>query len=168
MGASTTYAIVNVKGPALANAQLFSMNLPAIGGSPLLTGNIALNATTSPTFNYSTTEVVLAGGDPLTKDNVSWTIPTTDADFLDIQALVKGKITYSGSLFARPTVTITKIRNHHVAVPAHGGHRGGGGRAPVLQRRGADRRRLPGRDVPHPAPEREGSEDARPRKRRDR
>ncbi|MBN9160774.1 MAG: hypothetical protein J0I07_07420 [Myxococcales bacterium] len=105
-----TYAIVNVKGPKLADAQLFSLPLSTLtGGSLPLEGNLALNATTSPTFNYSTTEVVLAGGDPITKSNPTWSIPTTDADFLDIQAQVKGTITYSGSLFARPTVTITKI-----------------------------------------------------------
>lgn len=108
--AFTNYAIVNVKGPKLADAQLFSIPLSKLtGGSVPFEGNLALNATTSPTFNYSTTEVALAGGDPITKDNPSWSIPTTDADFLDIQAQVKGKITYSGNLFARPTVTITKI-----------------------------------------------------------
>ncbi|MBX3205672.1 MAG: hypothetical protein KF764_11435 [Labilithrix sp.] len=116
--ALTSYGIVNVKGPSLANAQLFSMPLPSLGGSsPLLTGIIALNATTSPTFNYSTTEVVLAGGDPLTKDNLSWSIPTTDADYLDVQAQVKGKIAYSGNLFARPTVTITKIGSFSLPFP---------------------------------------------------
>lgn len=112
------YAIVNVQGPPLANAQLFSMPLPGTGGSsPPLTGTIAFNATTSPTFNYSTTEVVLKGGDPLSKDKTHWTIPTTDADFLDIPAQVKGKISYSGNLFARPTVTITKIGDFALPFP---------------------------------------------------
>ena len=117
--AFNTYAIVKVQGPPLANAQLFSMPLPAIGGgsNPVLTGNIALNATTSPTFNYATTEVVLQGGEPLSKDKTHWTIPTTDADFLDIPAQVKGAITYSGNLFARPTVTITKIGDFTLPLP---------------------------------------------------
>ena len=108
--AFSKYAIVNVKGPALANAQLFSMPLPGTGGSsPPLTGTLAFNATTSPTFNYATTEVVLQGGDPITKDGGHWSIPTTDADFLDIAAQVKGKISYTGTLLGRPSVTITKI-----------------------------------------------------------
>ncbi|MBX3200533.1 MAG: DUF1573 domain-containing protein [Labilithrix sp.] len=111
-----SYGIVNVTGPALNNAQLFSIPLPAIGDE-LLTGTLGLNATTSPTFNYSTTEVVLSGGDPITKDNLSWTIPTTDADFLDIPAQVKGKITYSGSLLVRPSVTITKIGSFTLPAP---------------------------------------------------
>lgn len=111
-----TYGIVNVQGSALNNAQLFSIPIPAIGDE-ILTGTLGLNATTSPTFNYSTTEVVLAGGDPLTKDNLSWTIPTTDADFLDVQAQVKGKITYSGSMLVRPSVTITKIGSFTLPAP---------------------------------------------------
>ncbi len=108
--ALSKYAILKVQGPPLANAQLFSMPPPGTGGSsPALTGDIAFNATTSPTFNYATTEVVLQGKGSLTKDKSHWTIPTTDADFLDIPVEVKGKISYSGSLLARPTITITKI-----------------------------------------------------------
>ena len=116
--AFSKYAIVNVQGPPLANAQLFSMPLPGTGGSsPPLTGNIAFNATTSPTFNYATTEVVLLDGDPLTKDGAHWTIPTTDADFLDVPTQVKGKISYSGNLLARPSVTITKIGDTTLPLP---------------------------------------------------
>jgi len=116
--AFSKYAIVKVQGPPLANAQLFSMPLPGTSGAaPPLTGTIAFNATTSPTFNYATTEVVLQGGDPLTKDGAHWTIPTTDADFLDVPALVKGKISYTGTLLGRPSVTITKIGDFTLPLP---------------------------------------------------
>jgi MYXO-CTERM domain-containing protein len=116
--AFSKYAIVKVQGPPLANAQLFSMPLPGTGGSnPPLTGTIAFNATTSPTFNYATTEVVLQGGDALTKDGAHWTIPTTDADFLDVSTQVKGKISYTGTLLGRPTVTITKIGDFTLPFP---------------------------------------------------
>jgi MYXO-CTERM domain-containing protein len=112
-------AIMQVVGPPLANAQLFSMPLPNIGGgsSPLLTGTLSFNATTSPTFNYTTTEVVLDGGKKVDEKARTWKIPTTDADYLDVQAQVRGKITWSGNLFARPAVTITKIGDFTLPFP---------------------------------------------------
>jgi MYXO-CTERM domain-containing protein len=114
------YGIVNVQGPLLTDARLFSMPLSDLigsGSTEILTGDLAFNATTSPTFNYGTTEVVLDNGTPITKDKPTYTIKTTDADFLDVPMIVKGQITYSGNLFARPTVTITKIGNFSLPLP---------------------------------------------------
>jgi MYXO-CTERM domain-containing protein len=113
-----TPAVLKVVGPALADAQLFSIPMPQITGSTAIQGNIAINATTEPTFNYSTTEIVLGGnGDPLGANNRVWRIPTTDADFLEIPAKVKGTITYSGTLLVRPSVTINKIGNFTIPGP---------------------------------------------------
>jgi MYXO-CTERM domain-containing protein len=111
-------AVANVVAPSLNNAQLFSIPLSSLGGQTLLTGNIALNATTSPTFGYETTSVVLQGGTPVTKSNRVWSIPTTDADFIDVKADASGLISYFGSVFMRPSVTITKIGN--VTIPGSG------------------------------------------------
>jgi MYXO-CTERM domain-containing protein len=102
-------AVVNVTAPPLADAQLFSIPLSSLTGGTPLTGQLALNATTSPTFGYETTSVVLDQGDPLGGANRTWRIPTTDADFLEVTADVAGEIGYVGSLFVRPSVTVTKI-----------------------------------------------------------
>lgn len=102
--------------PALANAQLFGIPIPNIGGSnPVLEGTIALNATTSKTttFDYQTTEVVLYGsGTVLDGTKRSLRLPTTDADYLDVPAVAKGRIKYEGKLVVRPSVTITDIAGY--------------------------------------------------------
>jgi hypothetical protein len=100
-------AQVQVKAPALADAQLFSIPLEDLTDSAL-SGVLALNATTSPKFFYATNEVRLEGG-KITAKGGSLRVPTTDADYLDIPANVTGEITYTGSLLARPSITITKI-----------------------------------------------------------
>ncbi len=105
------HAVVKVIAPKLADAQLFSMPIPAIGGSTPLTGTFGLNATTEPTFDYATTSAVLMGGDAILQKGGKWRIPTTDADYLEVPAVVKGEISYKGSLLVRPSVTITKIGN---------------------------------------------------------
>jgi MYXO-CTERM domain-containing protein len=103
-------APLSVKGPELDQAQLFSVPLPDIGGSnPILEGNMALNATTSPNFQYRTTLVTLMNGTPINASGGVWQIPTTDADYLDVSVLARGEITYSGTLYMRPSVNITKI-----------------------------------------------------------
>ncbi len=101
---------VTLKGPALDDAQLFSIPLPSPGGNqPVLEGTMALNATTSPTFNYKTTLVTLSNGTPINASGGVWRIPTTDANFLDVSVLAKGEITYTGTLDMRPSITINKI-----------------------------------------------------------
>lgn len=100
---------LSVNGPALAKAQLFSIPIPALAGSQPLTGTIAVNATTEPTFHYDTTSAVFSGADPVGGDGRVWRVPTVDADYLELVGTVKGKITYAGDLLVRPSVTITKI-----------------------------------------------------------
>lgn len=120
--AMTNYGIVKVTGPALADAQLVSKPLEEIigGTEPLIKGVLAFNATTSPTFNYATTEVTVGNGTPITKDKPSSQLPTTDKDFLELPMLVKGQITYEGSLFGRPTITVTHVRIGQVYLPVPG------------------------------------------------
>lgn len=104
-------ATLSVPAPSLDSAQLFSIPIPnlAIAGNPVIEGQLAVNATTAPTFTYATTSVVLNGGAPITAKDGVFRIPTTDADFLDVPAVVKGKIDYHGTMQVRPSVTINKI-----------------------------------------------------------
>lgn len=110
--AMKNFGIVKVQGPALADAQLLSKPLEDIigngGSNTIVNGVLAFNATTTPTFNYATTEVTVDGGS-ITKGKSSWSMQTTDADFLDITTVVKGEISYSGNLYGRPSITITKL-----------------------------------------------------------
>jgi MYXO-CTERM domain-containing protein len=116
----TEYGIVKVTAPALADAVLVSTPLEDLvggGNNPILTGTLAFNATTAPTFNYATTEITLGNGTPITKTNNHWSMPTTDADYLDIPTVVKGEITYSGTLYGRPSITVTKIGSFALPFP---------------------------------------------------
>jgi MYXO-CTERM domain-containing protein len=99
-----------ITAPQLADAQLFSIPFPQLGSQPLLTGTIGINATTTPTFAYATSEVLLAGN-AVKSTAGGWVMPATDEDALDIPVVVKGQISYTGSLLVRPSVTITKIGN---------------------------------------------------------
>jgi MYXO-CTERM domain-containing protein len=109
-------ASLKVDAPALADAQLFSIPFPSIAGSDPLTGTIAINATTKPTFSYQTLSATLEGGKIASKGG-SYKIPTTDADYLDIPTTVAGEISYTGSLLIRPSVTITKIGSFSLPFP---------------------------------------------------
>jgi MYXO-CTERM domain-containing protein len=111
------HALAKVVPPKLADAQLFSMPIPAIAGSTPLTGTFSLVATTAPTFDYATTSAILAGGEAIVQKGGVTRIPTTDADYLEIPAVVKGEIAYKGILNARPAVTITKIGNFTLPLP---------------------------------------------------
>src|SRR5512140_3501623 len=75
-------ASVDVKGPDLANSQLFSTpleNLPGLSG--ILTGTLGMSATTSPTFTYKTTKVQFAGvAGPITAASPSTKIKVQNAD----------------------------------------------------------------------------------------
>jgi hypothetical protein len=109
-------ASLKVDAPALDAAQLFSIPFPSLAGTDPLTGTIAINATTKPTFSYQTNSATLEGG-VITKKGGTYSIPTTDADYLDIPASVVGEIAYSGSLLVRPSVTITKIGSFTLPFP---------------------------------------------------
>lgn len=119
--AMTNYGIVKVTAPPLSDAVLVSKKLEdIIGGdpnNPKITGTLAFNATTAPTFNYATTEIVVDNGQPITKTSKSWSIATVDEDALDIPTMVKGQITYSGSLFGRPSISITSIAGIQSPIP---------------------------------------------------
>lgn len=106
-----TPAILDVQGPSLANAQLFSIPLQNIigGSNPLLEGTLALNATTEPKFNYKTTEIRIENSGKLDGQNRTWRVPTTTGDFIEVPVTVKGLVTWTGNLLVRPSVTITKI-----------------------------------------------------------
>jgi hypothetical protein len=109
-------ASLKVTAPDLDAAQLFSIPFPSLGGSDPLTGTLAINATTKPTFSYQTLSAVLEGGKIATKGG-TLQIPTTDADYLDIPTSVAGEISYTGSLLVRPSVTITKIGSFTLPFP---------------------------------------------------
>lgn len=109
-------ASLKVTAPDLDAAQLFSIPFPSIAGKDPLTGTLAINATTKPTFSYQTLSAKLEGGMISTKGG-TYQIPTTDADYLDIPATVAGEISYTGSLLIRPSVTITKIGSFTLPFP---------------------------------------------------
>lgn len=109
-------ASLKVDAPALDAAQLFSIPFPSIAGKDPLTGTLAINATTKPTFSYQTLSASLEGGKISTKGG-TYQIATTDADYLDIPATVAGEISYTGSLLVRPSVTITKIGSFSLPFP---------------------------------------------------
>lgn len=100
---------LHVTAPKLTDAQLFSIPFPSIAGSQPLGGQIAINATTDPTFIYVTKQVTLAGGTPIQAANGTWKVPTVDTDYLEVSGHVKGEISYSGDLLVRPAVEITSI-----------------------------------------------------------
>lgn len=100
---------LHVNAPALTDAQLFSIPFPTIAGSKPLGGQIAINATTDPTFIYVTKQVTLSNGTPIATANGTFIVPTVDTDYLEVPAKVLGEISYSGDLLVRPAVEITSI-----------------------------------------------------------
>jgi MYXO-CTERM domain-containing protein len=111
-----TPANLRVTAPPLNQAQIFSIAFPQLGNQPILGGNLAINATTSPTFAYTTTEVLVASSS-IKKQGGTWSMPTTDDDYLELPVVVKGEISYKGSILVRPSVTITSIGNTQLPLP---------------------------------------------------
>jgi len=109
-------AHLKVKAPLLEDAELFSIPIPNIGGSNPLTGTLAINATTAPTFDYQTQEVQLEDGKIVAKTG-KYTIPTTDQDYIEIPAQVTGEIAYTGTLVMRPSITVTAIGGYALPFP---------------------------------------------------
>ncbi len=102
---------VDVKGPDLANSQLFSVPLQSLPGlSGILEGTLGMSATTSPTFTYKTTKVNFTGvGTTITQATPSAKIKVQNADAIDLFASVEGELTFTGTMEVLPVLTITKI-----------------------------------------------------------
>ncbi len=104
-------ATVNVKGPDLANSELISGKIEDLTGNPgLLTGKIALSATTAPDFTYKTTKVQFSGvPTAITAAAPSAKISYQNADAIDLYASVEGELTFKGTMEVLPVVIINSI-----------------------------------------------------------
>lgn len=105
-------ATVDVKGPDLANSQLFSTKLEDLPGisANVMTGTLGMSATTSPTFTYKTTKVQFAGvAAPITPGSPSAKIKAQNADAIDLYANVEGELTFKGTMEVLPVLIIHSI-----------------------------------------------------------
>jgi MYXO-CTERM domain-containing protein len=95
-----------VPAPSLTTTTLIDRTIVNDGDNVV---NLALAASTSPTFSYRTTKVSLAGATPISAAAKVGKLPMRDADYLDLPADVEGEITVKGDLTASPYVWIKKI-----------------------------------------------------------
>lgn len=110
----------SIPGAALASSKLVSVGFDQIiGSNSPLVGDIAINLTTTPTFTYKTTSIQLDNNKPIKADGEETQIAAVDTDYLEVNALVKGQIDYSGTMDVRPTVSVTEIDVGGVAVPVN-------------------------------------------------
>ena len=94
----------------MAESKIVSTTFEALGASKsTIEGNIAVAMTTTPKFTYKTTSIQLDANKPLTKEGEELQIPTIDADYLEVEALVKGRLDYEGNMVVRPVVEVTSI-----------------------------------------------------------
>jgi MYXO-CTERM domain-containing protein len=102
---------VVVAGKDLSDAELFSTpldNLPGV--NQVVEGTLALSATTSPTFTYTTTKVSIVGvSAPLSKAAPTGKLKMQNVDAIDIVADVEGTLAFKGKMTVLPNVTITQV-----------------------------------------------------------
>lgn len=105
-------AAVQTPGPALDKSTIFGLPFSTLGVSEnTVTGTLKIQATTTPTFKYTTKEVRLDGTGISTADGVA-KVPATDADFMEVSAIVNGELVVSGDLDVRPVVQIDSIAGY--------------------------------------------------------
>jgi MYXO-CTERM domain-containing protein len=95
-----------VPAPSLTTTELLNVKLINDGNNNV---DLGLSASTTPTFEYTTTKVTLLGATPITPASKTAALAMSDADFLLLDADVEGEITVAGELIAAPYISINKI-----------------------------------------------------------
>jgi hypothetical protein len=102
-------AAVKTPGPALDKSTIFGLPFSTLGiSTDIAEGTLSIQATTSPTFKYTTKEVRLDGIAVNAADGVA-KVPSMDADFMEVVAIVNGELVVSGDLDIRPVVKIDSV-----------------------------------------------------------
>lgn len=105
-------AAVKTPGPALNQSTIFGLPFSTLGvGAGTAEGTLRIQATTSPTFKYTTKEVRLDGIGVSTADGVA-KVPAMDADFMEVVAIVNGELVVSGDLDVRPVVQVDSVAGY--------------------------------------------------------
>lgn len=105
-------AAVKTPGPALDQSTIFGLPFSTLGvSSGIAEGTLNIQATTSPTFKYTTKEVRLDGIGVSTADGVA-KVPAMDADFMEVVAIVNGELVVSGDLDIRPVVKVDSVAGY--------------------------------------------------------
>lgn len=105
-------AFVQTPGPALDRSTIFGLPFSTLGvGSGVAEGTLNIQATTSPTFKYTTKEVRLDGVGVTAADGVA-KVPVVDADFMEVSAIVNGELVVSGDLDIRPVVKVDSVAGY--------------------------------------------------------
>jgi MYXO-CTERM domain-containing protein len=105
-------AAVKTPGPALDQSTIFGLPFSTLGvSSGIAEGTLNIQATTSPTFKYTTKEVRLDGIGVTAADGVA-KVPAMDADFMEIVAIVNGELVVSGDLDIRPVVKVDSVAGY--------------------------------------------------------
>lgn len=103
---------VKTPGPALDRSTIFGLPFSTLGvGTGTAEGTLRIQATTSPTFKYTTKEVRLDGAAVTTADGVA-KVPAIDADFMEVVAIVNGELVVSGDLDVRPVVQVDSVAGY--------------------------------------------------------
>jgi hypothetical protein len=105
-------AAVKTAGPSLDRSTIFGLPFSTLGiGAGTAEGTLNIQATTSPTFKYTTKEVRLDGIGVTTADGVA-KVPAMDADFMEVVAIVNGDLVVSGDLDIRPVVKVDSVAGY--------------------------------------------------------
>lgn len=105
-------ASVKTPGPALDQSTIFGLPFSTLGvPSDIAEGTLSVQATTSPTFKYKTTEVRFDGIGVNAADGVA-KVPSMDADFMEVVAIVNGELVVTGDLDIRPVVKADSVAGY--------------------------------------------------------
>ena len=100
--------------PSIDSSTLFSIGLnvlPAIV-SDNVTGALGVGATTTPTFTYKTTKIVLSGASgEIDNATGELTLPATDGDYIEVMAAVEGEMQAKGAITIKPYLRIDKVQD---------------------------------------------------------
>jgi len=95
--------------PPLDQSTLFGIGFDTMGVDPdIVEGTLKLQAATRPTFTFKTTEVRLDGA-AVNADGGVAKVPAVDGDFMEVNAIVNGDLSFQGSLDIRPVVQIDSV-----------------------------------------------------------
>lgn len=100
--------------PSLDSSTLFSISLKVLPAliSDNVTGAIGVGATTTPTFTYKTTKIVLSGAaGEIDNATGELTLPATDGDYIEVMAAVEGEMHAAGAITIKPYLRIDKVQD---------------------------------------------------------
>lgn len=95
--------------PALDQSTLFGIGFDSLGvDTGIAEGTLKIQAATRPTFTFKTTEVRLDGASVSADGGVA-KVSAIDADFMEVNAIVNGDLSFQGSLDIRPVVQVDSV-----------------------------------------------------------